>query len=961
MPFRYLVILLIASLPATSQALPVDSRILQPSPSQHWQTLTSEHFQFHFTQQQAAYAHELAAIAEQVHSKLSPLLNWSPSRKTQVVINDSTDSSNGASTPLPYDQLYIYMTPPVSGDLLSRNEWMEEVFTHEYTHILHNDQAAGWPLFLRRIFGSTTALPWSVMSYPQLSAPHWLSEGIAIYMESLSGGGRNHSAIYNAKMREEVHKGLNSLTEESYEGYNPVRWPFGHVYLYGAYFFQFIEARYGQDKIFDYITNYSDNLIPWRMNKRAKEAFGKSAHALWDEFQTYLKHRFEPQIVKIQANGETPGKILTSSKYLNQFVTPGPDGSVFYYHSDLISAPEIRQTFPDGRTKTVRKMHGVTFMAWHQDKGLLIGQAQVCDNTSTYNDILLLPPQAHIPKRITHCARIKHAVWSADGMGFYAVQTGDGRSTLSSISLNGEITPLLPTRPGEVLGQISASPTGDTLALQIKTTRTGWNIEAFSTASHKRRPLTHNHDIEINPRYSNDGKSLYFISDHGDQMELRKLDIASGEVTTLSNSLGYAIDVSIDSASNITAVEYTGQGQRLRRISGNSTFSKPYKAIAESLPAPNTLSLQPNFQQKLEVASKAPVTEYRPLQTLRPFGWAPVFNITDQFDSLVGIQLSGEDILGFHHWSATPLYFDHEDINRLGGSLVYSYYDRFFISGSSVITTGADENTPTTSVPASWDEESRIQVLMQKPWNHRDYGWRLGLGSAWENIDHHASLATKRSRDQISGITLNFNNLELYGQSISPTEGFAARVTAETYDLGGNSDHSGSALITSLSGMFNAGGNHTLFGRLTSGTGDKGIKPFSLGEPDDVIATISGVTQLGARRFSLRGFKRQSALTGNRFLRTTAEWRFPIASVYDGFSSVPVGAGKIHGAAFIDSATINNKTTDSSWHTGVGIELTTDLLIGYDAFTIPITIGFAQGLDTELGSSNAYIRSIVLF
>jgi hypothetical protein len=96
---------------------------------------------------------------------------------------------------------------------------------------------------------------------------------------------------------------------------------------------------------------------------------------------------------------------------------------------------------------------------------------------------------------------------------------------------------------------------------------------------------------------------------------------------------------------------------------------------------------------------------------------------------------------------------------------------------------------------------------------------------------------------------------------------------------------------------------------------------------------------------------------GNRFLRATAEWHFPLAMVYSGLLAPPLGIGRIHGSLFADSAVVNRSAGKDGWLTGIGIELTTDLLIGFDSFTLPVTLGLATGLDDHSGDEHLYLRA----
>ncbi len=886
-------------------------------------------------------------MAETVHSKLVKLLGHAPSSKTEIIINDAVDTANGAASPFPFKRIEIYMTAPWEGDLLSNQSWLEQLLSHEYTHILQHDRAAGIPARLRRIFGTVDALPLVFGNHPQLWGPHWLAEGLSVHIESLGGQGRSNSAIYNAKMREAVLSGLHTLSQESYEGYNPIRWPFGHVYLYGAYFFEFINQEYGEQKLIEYLAEYDDNLIPWRMNHRAKTTFGVSSDALWEKYLNYLRNKFEPQIQHIQARTVDEAIVLDDNPWLNLYPTTGPDHSVYYYHSDLISMPEIRQAFPDGDHERLIRLRRVRFLDWHPDHGLLIGREQICDNRNIYTDLFLLSPTSRTPKRITNCARIQSAVWRNDGNEIIAVQHNGAATRLISIPPSGgPFGPLFTPETGARLGRIAASPDGATIAMQYYQPTHGWTIALFSMDERTFDRITRPGGTISHPRFSPDGSALFLISDHDNRVELRKLDLTSGELTTLTNSMGYIQDYAVDDSGNISVVEHSDKGLRLVRLQP-ATAATPLQIDGHPRHARTTAF--PGYDAHLAKTASRPDTAYNPLKSLQPRGWLPIAAFSDSQASHIGLRLKGQDALGFHQWSTMPLWFDHEDTRQLGGSVLYSYDNRALLSATRNIVSDGENTQPV------WTEEDRLQLLLQQYWNRRDFGWKLFAGIARETLRRHEGQSTDSATDQINGIGIAFNSLQHYGQSIAPTDGLTFGLTAEHYAAG--HQHDGEAVLASLSAARHLGGNHHFYGELLAGAGSPGIKPFSLGGTENVLDEIGGITPLGQRRFFLRGYQQGAIDKGNHFTRATLEWRFPIALLYDGLLVPPLGLGQIHGAVFTDSGIVDASPGHDGWLTGVGVEFTADLLIGFDSFSLPITAGVAQGLDDELGDTVAYLRT----
>ena len=62
---------------------------------EHWLTQESDHFRIHYLSQHQDLAQYSLDIAEQVHKDLLPFFGQAPERKTDMVLTDDFDFSNG--------------------------------------------------------------------------------------------------------------------------------------------------------------------------------------------------------------------------------------------------------------------------------------------------------------------------------------------------------------------------------------------------------------------------------------------------------------------------------------------------------------------------------------------------------------------------------------------------------------------------------------------------------------------------------------------------------------------------------------------------------------------------------------------------------------------------------------------------------------------------------------------------
>src|SRR5258708_14229843 len=179
-------------------------------PSLRWRTLDTAHFSVHFAEHTLARAQTVAEVAETVYPRITGWLKWKPQSRTQIVVLDSLDASNGYASPYPFNFIGIFLSPPHHCELLQNREWLEFVLTHEFTHIVHLYQAPGPAGAPRRIFRPYPGLPPPFPALfprgcPKLLEPNWMIEGLAVYSESgwNKGYGRLGPRQFEGLMRAE--------------------------------------------------------------------------------------------------------------------------------------------------------------------------------------------------------------------------------------------------------------------------------------------------------------------------------------------------------------------------------------------------------------------------------------------------------------------------------------------------------------------------------------------------------------------------------------------------------------------------------------------------------------------------------------------------------------------------------------------------------------------------------------
>jgi len=955
------VILSCLSLGNSYAHVPADLSIGAPDPFRHWKTLETQNFRINYQIQHQQYAQKMAIIAERVHDKTTQWLKWIPENKTEIIINDSFDGSNGGASTLPYNRFFIFMNTPVDGELQDQSGWLELVFTHEYIHILHLDQASGFPEVAREIVGRL------FFTFPQFFNPKWITEGLAVYgeTEKNKGIGRGQGAIFHAMMREEVAGGLRSLSELSYQGYRATDWPSGQVYLYGYYFFEFLESRYSKEKVIQYIQNWNKNIIPWRMSSRSQQIFGLTADHLWENYQQYLEEKFRPEIESSDAQ-RLNASWLTSGRRINSNPRITSEGEVYFYQSNGKATPSIEKIDKGNQQHHVTDIQGFSQFDWHDKQGILLSRGEVCDNTNIFADLYRWNAESMQWNRLTECGRYPRVAWRSDGRYIVAVHVENGRTNLELLDAAGKVMHQFPALPdGESLGdvdwyvpKVSADNDTATKALMgtivaaVKRKESGWNIELFDLKNQQWIMLTNNNDLESKPAFNADGNAVYFISDHEKQQNVRKVRLSLGDVFTVSDTASYVKDFSIVD-DKMVLMEYKPTGFGLQKVKVKNNAGESYSAQ----------NIQRKHQSEIITESlvdthpalnNSHMSDYNPWLSLKPRAWWASYRSDSAGNSSVQAFFDGSDALGFHRWNFAPQYFINE--KELGGDASYNFYNRLMFLASRKIDI-AQESNAEINQPEIKDVTDRLQAIWMLPFNSLENSVRIHTGIAQESVDRTIENdGVSEAEDNLLGLSLQFSNIERYVHSISSEDGRYIKLNFEKYGVFSTGNFSGPVATLDWREYISFKNNQVLSLRWVQGNASDSAKAFELGGNIDRIGSLAGNIGFGVSDYSLRGYSTNHAeLIGRQMTLVSAEWRVPVIEVFNGWMSPPVGAGKTAMSVFVDTGKAAEEWESGHFFTGVGLELSPQILIGLDNFLLDTRLGFAQGLDDKLGETSVYI------
>ncbi len=938
--------------------LPVNAAVSN-DPQVEWFTLETEHFYVHYHEGLQDLSYEVAEKSERINKTLTNQLDWQPINKTHLILTDMLDNANGWATVLPQNLMKIIVfTPDDISALSDYDDYLYQLISHEYTHIVHMDKVDGIPEWFRNLFGRFQIFGQIPLVFPNVFNPTWFKEGLAQYNESagITTVGRGQNTYYRMLMRLEVQRGIKTLDAVS----QPISsWPNGTTpYLYGVYFCNFISDVYGEDKLLAWIESYSGNVIPFRLDSTSEEIFGKGIHELWHEFDAYLKKDFATEITVVSKKGIVAGDNISSIGEQTGFIRQLDRDNVIYVKNNAVEPSSlIKMNVVNGDTSQIISFDYINAQVnsfdVHPVAGIVLSQVAPYRNASSFYDLFIVDPADGSSKRITNVGRYRKAIWNKRGDKILALHHQQGRAELHLLDKNGELVSVV--WQGEADEDISSYDWSDdenSVVASVWRQGLGWNLELLNIKKQQWRVLTQNQNIEGHVNFVQGKNSIVYAADYDGVFNIYSMDLNQQQPVKLTNVIGGAFNpvVSID-GKTLYYQGMTNKGTDLFVLDQDRWVGKQVK-----LQRSNQIA---GVAKKSETTGAVNILSNKPYSGIRHLAsgwWLPNADVSEKQQEY-GVSLSGSDPLEMHSYSLYGAYdFKNNwflgqlgyfnDVGSFGvGMFVsrkyssYAQYDRRFLRKTLV---AIEAFLPVINLESSW--EMRLGISGEY---YKDVG-ADSLGMSFE--------------DQVVGAAYTYNSDNRYLKGIGDTDGVKFRLLLENSDLL-NSDYSGTVAVMSFRDYYRIFDDNVLATRVVVGVGGKSTRQFSLGGIDMTsVNTFTHASIFNERDYALRGYEENlSALSGNRMYAASLEWRFPLYVIDRGLLPIPFGIGRTYGSMFIDvgkawdkGGSSNNRYSTNKAMVGVGIEIKADLVFGYSA-VVPVKIGFSRGLDDNVGNNEIYL------
>lgn len=953
---RALVALVMLGTPLTPCAQTLD-------PAADWRTLSTPHFEVHFTPAVEAVARRSAAQAESAYVQLAALLH-PPRGRIDLVLADDVDFTNGFATPVPTNRIIVYATPPVSArSLRYYDDWMREVISHELVHIFHMDRARGVWRLGQHVFGRS---PWLM---PNLYTPAWISEGLAVHLESrLSHSGRARASHQRMLVRAAAHAGdfprLNALSLAT------SRYPGGDIaYGYGGLFLAALAREHGDAAMREFVERSSGALIPYRLNHLARQAFGESFSAAYADWRDSIRASIGPL-----ADAPLPAWTrLTSDGFLVAYPRWSSDTSLLAVRASGRETPGLVHTTIGGDGRRLSRRNTVDANVPHPDGGVLFAQMEFLDAYHIRSD--LYRERAGRTERLTRGARLTEPDVRADGE-IVAVQGVPGTNRLVSVSRDGRsIRALSSASPDTQWAAPRWSPDGVRI-VAVRWTRGAYaDIVVLDSAGRLEARLTSDRAIDGAPAWHPSGEAVVFTSDRDGSPALYVAELSAGNRPRIRRvsapALGLDHPVISPDGTSLAATAYRDGGWVLG--AGRLELSAlPEAPPPDELPPPADPPPEP-------VAG--PTRGYAPWRTLRPTSWLPLIGESASGSASYGGSVHGSDVIGRHAYAAQLLLDPADGEHEWAASYRYRGLGQPVLSmaGSEEWGRGAIIDS-TRAVIGALHRRARFASLaasLERPRMRTHAFLSLGGEIEWRRyattpaplLGQLDPFFGSRPEYRSAVLSTGFSNARRPPLAISPEDGISIAARGQLdwrRGLTGVESRSVTAVASAYRSLPFAGFAHHVLALRLAGALSGGRNPslFEVGGTSGSPITLLPGIGFGERRsLGVRGFP-PGSLVGTHALVGTAEYRAPLALLHRGIWWLPAFLDRASLSVYADAGSAGFDQLVPSLGgddviASLGAEVATNIALQYD---VPYLLRFGIGVPVRgrdragAHAAEAYVR-----
>lgn len=734
--------------------------------------------------------------------------------KTYVMLTDFEDTGHGGAIVMPYNLVILGIAPySFAFSIIPSNERFQWLFNHELTHVVMADKANSRDKKFRQLFMGKVrrdekkplSAIWSYLTTPRWYSPRWYHEGIATFMETwMSGGlGRAMGSYDEMYFRSIVNeeKPLYSLVGLETEG-TTIDFQVGaNSYLYGARFVTYLAYQYGTDKLKQFYSRSESSKAFYAAQFR--EVYGRQVKEVWEDWTKWEYQFQQKNIESLKEYPVTPFTPATKKSLGNVSKLLYDENKNVAYaainHPGIIS--QISQI--DLETGDIKKIATLDSPQLYYSTHITLDTAgqslYITEQNSKFRNLVKIDINTGRKQVVNKITRTGDIVFNNRDKSIWGVMNDNGYSIL--VQMNPPYDNPIPqyTAPfGQAIFDLDISPSGNAISASLSGVKGEQSLVLFDisnaeTSTVKMKTIAELEDNTLAQfRFSPDEKSLTGTSSYTGVSNIWSVDIESGEMNLLSNTVTGLFSPLHITKDSLLALQYTRDGMipgtfkaevlydaNSATYLGNMAYERNCEIEEWSLP-PAGKSNKSSDQLKEE--------PYRPIKEMRFDNAYP--DIAGFKETIAaGYRLKWIDPAGFSQlelFMATSPWSNNEDWQKVHLSANWKYMNWTFQANLNP-TDFYDLFGPTKRSRAGYSigiEHSRPFSRRQPFKSHYDFG--LFTYGKMEVLPMHQNIESPIKSMQSAYATYGLNKLRKTLGGVTDEQGYSWSASATTHLANGH-------------------------------------------------------------------------------------------------------------------------------------------------------------------------------